>query len=149
MHRRSRPMLIVAALLAASSVALVFALLAARPRHTEAAGSVPTTGRSPLEARAAAPLAGPAAGLLDGVPLSDAERRARANDLPVAVMIDNAVAARPQIGLDRAEIVYEALVEYGITRFMGVYWRNDADVIEPVRSARTQYLGTALELGAT
>jgi hypothetical protein len=66
----------------------------------------------------------------------------------MAVMIDNWIAARPQIGLDRAEMVYEALVEYGITRFLAVYWRNDAEVIAPVRSARTQFLSLALEWGA-
>jgi hypothetical protein len=68
--------------------------------------------------------------------------------LPVAVMIDNNIEAFPQAGLDQADLVYEALVEGGSTRFMAVYWRRDAGPIEPVRSARTPFLYWVSELGA-
>ena len=66
---------------------------------------------------------------------------------PVAVMVDNWTEARPQSGLDRADVVYEALVEGGITRFLAIYTDSEADWIEPVRSARTQFLPLALEWG--
>lgn len=102
----------------------------------------------PLNVRPAPVRAAPANGILDGVPLSDAERRTLAGRLPVAVMVDNYPDARPQYGLAEAEIVYEALVESGITRFMAVYWRNAAERVQPVRSARTQFLPLALELDA-
>lgn len=150
MMQRPKPLLIAAALLAVSVMALSFAAVGMRPRRGVAAA--PAAGREPsppaLTAHEIAIPALPAAGLLDGVPVIDADLRQRADSPPVAVMVDNWVDARPQSGLDRAEIVYEALVEYDITRFMAVYWRTDAPVVGPVRSARTQYLGMVSELGA-
>jgi hypothetical protein len=62
-----------------------------------------------------------------------------ANQLPIGVMIENHVDARPQFGLSQADVVYEALAEGGITRFMAVYLQNDAK-LEPIRSARPYYL---------
>ncbi|MFH1668229.1 MAG: DUF3048 domain-containing protein [Candidatus Komeilibacteria bacterium] len=67
---------------------------------------------------------------------------------PYAVMVENHPTARPQTGLDKASIVYEALVEGGITRFMAVYLENSADEIGPVRSTRAYYLDWVLGLGA-
>src|SRR3712207_7236875 len=90
----------------------------------------------------------PAAALLDGVVLPGEEAAAVNGRLPVAVMLDNLPGARPQVGLDRADLVYELLVEGGITRFMAVYLRRDADWIEPVRSARTPAVVLAKELDA-
>lgn len=66
---------------------------------------------------------------------------------PVAVMIDNHPAAYPQIGLDKASIVFEALAEYGITRFMAIYIPGvspEAATIGPVRSARLYYVQWAM-----
>lgn len=88
------------------------------------------------------------AGILDGAPLSDAEWAARKDLLPLAVMVDNSPGGYPQAGLDRADLVYEAFVEGGITRFMAVYWRQEAETIFPVRSARTPFVIWASELGA-
>jgi hypothetical protein len=60
---------------------------------------------------------------------------------PLAVMIENHAESRPQSGLTTADIVYEAVAEGGITRFMAVYYCNLSDVqVGPVRSARTYYL---------
>ncbi|MGH2588538.1 MAG: DUF3048 domain-containing protein [Dehalococcoidia bacterium] len=96
-----------------------------------------------------APPTGPVVGLLDGVFLSDEEAAELEGRVPVAVMIDNLPGqSRPQIGLDRADLVYEFLVEGGITRFMAVYLRQEADWIEPVRSVRTPSAILAKELGA-
>ena len=50
--------------------------------------------------------------------------------------IDNAEAARPQVGLNQADIVFEERVE-GITRFAAVFHSQDSDPVGPVRSART------------
>lgn len=63
-------------------------------------------------------------------PSFDVERPA------LAVKVDNAVAARPQAGLENADIVYEELAEGGITRFLAVYHCSDAKNLGPVRSAR-------------
>jgi len=60
---------------------------------------------------------------------------------PLAIMIENHTEARPQSGLTNADIIYEAVAEGGITRFMAIYLCNVADVqVGPVRSARTYYL---------
>jgi len=77
---------------------------------------------------------------IDGV-LDKAENQ---NKYPVAIMVENLVASRPQSGLDRANIVYEALAEGGITRFMALYtFANSAKEIGPVRSARPYYVDWA------
>jgi hypothetical protein len=54
----------------------------------------------------------------------------------VAVKVENLPAARPQFGLDKADIVFEEPVEGGITRFIAVFQCRTAARIEPVRSAR-------------
>jgi len=70
---------------------------------------------------------------------------------PLMVMIENHVDSRPQSGLANADIVYEAVAEGGITRFMGVFYCNAAKGasqkydIGPVRSARTYFLDLASE----
>lgn len=71
-----------------------------------------------------------------------------ANRHPIAVMIENHPEARPQIGLDKASIIYEAEAEGGITRFMAIYGAQDAEKAGPVRSARTYYVDWALEYDA-
>jgi hypothetical protein len=55
---------------------------------------------------------------------------------PIAVKIENSPDARPQAGLDRADLVYEVEAEGGITRFMAVFQCQDVKRIGPVRSAR-------------
>ncbi|MHB9059105.1 MAG: DUF3048 domain-containing protein [Bacillota bacterium] len=67
---------------------------------------------------------------------------------PVAVMIDNHPNARPQSGLDQANVVYEVLAEGGITRYMAVYLDKAVPVVGPVRSARDYFLDLAMELDA-
>ena len=63
------------------------------------------------------------------------------NDRPVtAVMIENSIDARPQSGLDQAGVVFEALAEGGVTRFMALYQDTQPDYLGPVRSARPYYL---------
>jgi Protein of unknown function (DUF3048) N-terminal domain/Protein of unknown function (DUF3048) C-terminal domain len=54
----------------------------------------------------------------------------------LSIKIDNAPSARPQIGLQQADIVTEELVEGGLTRFLATYQSQDAASIGPVRSAR-------------
>jgi hypothetical protein len=54
----------------------------------------------------------------------------------VAVKIENSREARPQSGLEDADLVYEEIVEGGITRFMAFYHCGDSDRAGPVRSAR-------------
>lgn len=69
---------------------------------------------------------------------------------PLAVMIENHAEARPQSGLSNADVVYEAVAEGGITRFMGVFYCGAAKpvLLSPVRSARTFFLPWVLEYDA-
>ena len=55
----------------------------------------------------------------------------------LAIKIDNHPKARPQVGINEADLVFEEVVEGNITRFVGVFHSQDADPIGPVRSART------------
>lgn len=65
-----------------------------------------------------------------------------------AVMVENHPDARPQSGLAKADLVYEAPVEGNFSRFMLIF-DEDADIakIGPVRSARPYYLDWAAEYG--
>lgn len=63
------------------------------------------------------------------------------NQRPVtAVMIENSTFARPQSGLDQAGVVFEAIAEGGITRFVALYQDTQPSYIGPVRSVRPYYL---------
>jgi len=69
---------------------------------------------------------------------------------PIAIIVENHADARPQSGLSKADIVYEAVAEGGITRFLGIYYCGAAaeDVkTSPVRSARVYFIDWAAEYG--
>ncbi len=68
-----------------------------------------------------------------------------ASQRPLAIVVDNIVAARErQTGLDQADILYEALVAPGITRFMAVYGDYAAvDSVCNIRSGRDYHLDWA------
>lgn len=71
-----------------------------------------------------------------------------ANRRPLAIMVENHPDARPQYGLTRASVVYEAAAEGGITRYLAVFGGKDADRVGPIRSARTYYVEWMLEYDA-
>lgn len=54
----------------------------------------------------------------------------------VIVKVENSPQARPQSGLELADIVYEEVVEGGVTRFFSVFQTHLPDSVGPVRSAR-------------
>lgn len=78
-------------------------------------------------------IAGPTTCPLNGAEPDDDGRIDRP---AVAIKVENAQVAYPLSGLDKAELVYEEVVEGGVTRFMAIYHCNDATKIGPVRSAR-------------
>jgi|SRR3989339_1113479 len=83
--------------------------------------------------------------VLDGVCVDSVEKM---STKLVAVMIENHPDARPQSGLSKASIVYEAPVEANYTRFMAIYPADtDASEVGPVRSARPYYLDWLAEYG--
>jgi hypothetical protein len=55
----------------------------------------------------------------------------------LAVKVENLPEARPQAGLDHADIVYEEPVEGGITRFIALFQCQEAKQVGPIRSGRT------------
>ena len=77
-------------------------------------------------------------------PLTGMEVSADDAKRPVTgVMIENTVFARPQSGLKEAGVVYEAIAEAGITRFLALYQEAKPGNIGPVRSARPYYVDWA------
>jgi hypothetical protein len=59
------------------------------------------------------------------------------------IMIENSVFARPQSGLQDAGVVYEAIAEGGITRFLALFQDSRPSYIGPVRSLRPYYIDFA------
>jgi len=85
---------------------------------------MPTPTPPPPPTEVAAPLTG------EAVPIAQAEGPS------LAVKVDNHPAARPQEGLARADLVFEELVEGGMTRYVAV-WHSDVPAqVGPVRSIR-------------
>lgn len=56
------------------------------------------------------------------------------------VMIENSTWARPQAGLSRAGVVFEAIAEAGITRFLALYQDTAPKNVGPIRSARPYFI---------
>ncbi len=82
---------------------------------------------------------------LDGQPVKTKEETSSA---VVGVMIDNHADAYPQAGISKAKIVYEAMVEGGITRYFAIFdSRQKVNEVGPVRSARLYFLDWIQEYG--
>jgi hypothetical protein len=74
---------------------------------------------------------------LTGAPIFDEEAAARIAERPaVVVKIPNDPSARPQTGLEAADVVYEQETEAGVIRFAAVFHSRWPDVVGNVRSAR-------------
>lgn len=87
---------------------------------------------------------------LNGALFSKPERDIWEKRRPVAAIIENHAESRPPTGISRADVVYEAVAEGGITRFLAIYYCGAAasDVqIAPVRSARVYFIDWAAEYG--
>ncbi|MFD1136665.1 DUF3048 domain-containing protein [Paenibacillus urinalis] len=77
-------------------------------------------------------------------PLTGIRSAEPVDERPLAVMINNAPAARPQSGLSQADHIYEVLAEGGITRLIAIFQSEGAgETLGPIRSIRP-YL---IELG--
>ncbi|PJI95009.1 DUF3048 domain-containing protein [Luteimicrobium subarcticum] len=91
----------------------------------ETAGPVVTPTPTPTPTRK--PVVWP----LTGMPAT------RVADRPaLGIKVENSTDARPQTGLEQADMVWEEVVEGGITRFLAVYQSKEAERVEPVRSVR-------------
>ncbi len=73
---------------------------------------------------------------LTGLPMEEEDAAKR----PIAVMINNHKSAQPQIGISKADIIYEVPAEGGITRMLVLFQKIDGiGTIGSVRSARLYY----------
>lgn len=87
---------------------------------------------------------------INGAMFTKAERDIWETRRPITAMIENHADSRPQAGLTRADVVYEAVAEGGITRLLTVFYCgvSGGDVmIRPIRSARAYYINWAAEYG--
>ncbi|WP_405106919.1 DUF3048 domain-containing protein [Paenibacillus sp. FSL K6-1217] len=109
------------------------------PVPTSAPTAAPTLEPQPTEAVEQTPAPEPAAGTVSGLTGLPAEEGSLPR--PLAVMINNAPAARPQSGISEADILYEVLAEGGITRLIGIFQSHSGVVkIGPIRSIRPYLL---------
>jgi hypothetical protein len=99
------------------------------PAGTEGATSAPTSQAGTSTTIPADPVMP-----LTGQPIVDP---ALAGRTALVVKIDNHPEARPQSGLNQADIVFEENVEH-LTRFAAVFQSKDPDPVGPIRSGRTQ-----------
>ena len=97
----------------------------------------PEPSPSPLATPAPTPTPGPVS-YTTGLPGNDAY-------LPVIVSIDNVLAARPQSGIQDADIVYEVEAEGRIPRLIAVFNDKLPEKVGPVRSARVYFLDIVKE----
>ena len=83
---------------------------------------------------------------LNGELFTQTEKDAWSKRRPLAVMIENTPDARPQSGLSNSDVVFEAMAEGGVTRFMALYYcgAQASDIIlAPIRSARSYFVDYA------
>lgn len=87
---------------------------------------------------------------LNGGMFSTVERDIWQGRRPMGVMIENHLDSRPQSGLSKADVVYEAVAEGGITRFLALFYCGAAAenvTIGPIRSARIYFINWISEYG--
>lgn len=74
-------------------------------------------------------------------PLTGMQVKPELAERPITgIMIENSIDARPQSGLRDAGVVFEAIAEGGITRFLTLFQEAQPDYIGPIRSARPYYV---------
>lgn len=83
---------------------------------------------------------------LTGVQVAD---EAATKQQVTSIMIENSPSARPQSGIKQAGIVYEAIAEGGITRFLAFYQESKPGLIGPVRSLRPYFVDWLAPYDAT
>lgn len=71
---------------------------------------------------------------------SEVSDEASTNQAVTGIMIENSPDARPQSGLKNSGVVFEAVAEGGITRFLAIYQQEKPQLVGPVRSVRMYYV---------
>jgi hypothetical protein len=112
-------------------VSLGVALLAAGTLAASCSSSSKSTSSS-----------GPTTAPLTGLVVSSVPQRPA-----LSIKVDNSPPALPQSGLDKADIVTDALVEGGLTRLLATYQSQDSAQVGPIRSARPVDAALLRQLG--
>jgi hypothetical protein len=73
---------------------------------------------------------------LNGVKIPNEQAAEFKDRKPIAVMVNNYEVARPSAGLSKADIIYEAVAEAGITRLMPIFYSQIPEKASSIRSAR-------------
>ncbi len=87
---------------------------------------------------------------LNGAKYTKAEKDIWEKRRPLGIMIENHLESRPQSGISKADVIYEAVAEGGITRFLTIFYCGaSAEEVQvgPIRSARTYFLDWISEYG--
>lgn len=113
-------------ILATALVVTVLVFQAPQPASAPKAGAKPTPKPAPVYYSA-----------LSGEKVPD---EASTKIAVTGIMIENSPDARPQSGIKPASVVFEAIAEGGITRFLALYQNNKPQLIGPVRSVRLHYV---------
>lgn len=95
-----------------------------------------SSGSAPAPAPSPSPSPSPSPTLLaplTGLPVRDPTVLQRP---PLAVKVENSRPARPQAGLDLADVVFEEVTEGGVTRFIAIFHSQLPEEVGPIRSAR-------------
>ncbi|GIG30085.1 DUF3048 domain-containing protein [Cellulomonas marina] len=119
-------------------VAALLALAVLAPAACSAGATAPAptptvTVDAPVEPAKAAP---PPPTLAPRWPLTGVETTEVAARPALSVKIENSTQARPQTGLEQADVVWEEVVEGGISRFVAVYHSQVPEEVGPIRSVR-------------
>ena len=127
--KRRRVIIIVAIALVLAIVAITIFSLLSDGNKSRGAIKSPNQTEKPTSIKYYSPLTG-----------REVSDQAATKRLVLAVMIENSPEARPQSSLKEAGVVFEAVAEGGITRFIALYQDTEPSLIGPVRSLRPYYL---------
>jgi len=134
-------------LLLGSCFILLLAAGCGSAQERETASPASTTLK-PTEAPIAAPTATQAPVAANRAPLTGLPVSGDSGGRAFLFTVENSPAARPQSGLEQADLVYEVLAEGEITRFLAVYQSEHPQVIGPVRSMRPYFAEIGVGLDA-
>lgn len=126
---RTRTYCIVGAALIVIAAGTAFAILNQKPTAIPVAHSTPTPKKIVPPKKFYSPLTG-----------LEVKDQAATKQAVTAIMIENSPDARPQSGVKQAGVVYEAVAEGGITRFLTLHQQDKPQLIGPVRSLRMYYV---------
>lgn len=124
---RTRTYLIVGAVLIAVTGGIAYAILAQKPPEVKVSNVKPKPKPKPPIYYSP----------LTGEKVAD---EAATKMAVTAIMIENSPDARPQSGIQEAGVVFEAIAEGGITRFLTLHQQDKPGLIGPVRSLRMYYV---------